>query len=93
MITWMKPFWWLTTQFNFFISGLLNGGKNWFTETLHFRTNSDSDNGGAGTFEKTTQKETLSLVFEQLHLRRFSFHLVLTPFKEGEIFLILFLFC
>lgn len=67
-------------------AGLQKGGKDWFTETLHFRTTSESDSssGGAGNFVIATQKESLSMVFEQLHLRQFSFHLVLTPFRDGQ---------
>ncbi|KAJ6218743.1 hypothetical protein RDWZM_004555 [Blomia tropicalis] len=66
-----------------FATGVENGGKNWFTETLHFKGHSQSETIGTGLLETTTQKDTLSLIFEQLNTRRFSFHLVITPFRDS----------
>ncbi|XP_027196431.2 uncharacterized protein LOC113790926 isoform X1 [Dermatophagoides pteronyssinus] len=70
---------------------LITGGKEWFTETLHFsRRSSSSSSMGLqntpeiGTFTISTTKNSLTLVFEQLHLGPFSFHLILTPFRDAK---------
>ncbi|KPM06092.1 low-density lipoprotein receptor-related protein 2-like protein 3 [Sarcoptes scabiei] len=68
------------------MAGLQTQGKQWFTETLHFRTVSRGKDTRAsqeiGTFTTSTTKNSLTLIFEQLNRRSFSFHLILTPFKD-----------
>lgn len=70
------------------MAGLQTQGKQWFTETLHFRTVSRGKDTRAsqeiGTFTTSTTKNSLTLIFEQLNRRSFSFHLILTPFKDGN---------
>lgn len=78
-----------------FTIGLITGGKEWFTETLHFSRRTSTSSSPAiglknsqppeiGTFTISTTKNALTLVFEQLHVGPFSFHLILTPFRDGK---------
>lgn len=68
------------------LTGLYNGGKDWFTETLHFKVGSSSSSASGSTFSKSSEKNSLSLVFEQMHQGEFAFRLVLTPFRDGKVF-------
>nr|XP_046915581.1 uncharacterized protein LOC124496148 isoform X1 [Dermatophagoides farinae] len=76
-------------------TGLITGGKEWFTETLHFSRRTSTSSSPAiglknsqppeiGTFTISTTKNALTLVFEQLHVGPFSFHLILTPFRDAK---------